>query len=61
MTLSDTVPEQDDERRARLERDAAAHFAAALALPLPARSLSLFVEPKPGAPFRLACRLPLAS
>jgi len=60
MTLSDTLPERDSERRRRIERDANEHFAAALAQPIEARSLSVFVEPKAGAPLRLACRLPLA-
>jgi len=60
MTLSDTISERDGPRRSRLEHEANAHFAAALAQPLHARSLSVFVEPRAGAPFRLACRLPLS-
>jgi hypothetical protein len=60
MTLSDTISERDDPRRSRLEHEAKAHFAAALAQPMHARSLCVFVEPRAGVPLRLACRLPLS-
>jgi Protein of unknown function (DUF1045) len=40
---------------------AARHFAAALVRERSVEELAIFVEPEPGAPFRLAARLPLAS
>lgn len=61
MTLTDSVPAGSRALRERLQRDAQAHFAAALAQPLHCESLSLFVEPAPDAPFRLARRFPLAA
>lgn len=60
MTLSDSLP-PDPVVRATLQREAEQHFAAALAQPLVCEALCLFVEPAPGAPFRLARRFPLAA
>lgn len=49
MTLTGPVPEGAD----GVERDIAAHFAILLGRPLPLDGLALFVEPAPGAPFRV--------
>jgi putative phosphonate metabolism protein len=54
MTLSDSGADT------ALHAPATAHFAAALAQPLACDALSLFVEPAPGQPFRLAHRFALA-
>jgi hypothetical protein len=60
LTLTDPVPAHDAERRHRLEDEAKAHFAAALAAPLHARSLCVFLEERAGTPLRLTHRMPLA-
>jgi len=56
MTLSSALPERVLPSRANLAR---AHFAAALAFARKVQSLSIFVEPSPGAPFRLLSRFSL--
>ena len=58
MTLSDATPEPD--ARARLRLEAQRHFAPALVGPAVCASVSVFVEPAPGAPFVLARRFALA-
>lgn len=58
MTLSNALP-GDPAALDRIEREAAAHFARALAEPLACDALSLFVERTPGGPFRLIQRFPL--
>ncbi|MBI5256877.1 MAG: DUF1045 domain-containing protein [Burkholderiales bacterium] len=55
LTLSDPAPAEP----AALAARAQAHFAAALAQPLHAAALALFVEPAPGQPLRLVRRYPL--
>jgi len=57
MTLTTRLSEPDF---TRIANAAAAHFAPALAGPVAVRSLSLFVEPEPGAPFEIHSRTPLA-
>lgn len=58
MTLSDNLADDEAGRaaRARLRSQAQAAFAAALAQPLMADGLALFIEDAPGAPLRLAQR-----
>lgn len=55
MTLSDSLPATAGGRAtaARLRADAARHFAAALSQPMRCEGVALFVEPAPGADFRL--------
>jgi putative phosphonate metabolism protein len=45
--------------RALYQPAAEAHFAATLAWPRHVTDICLFIEPEPGAPFRLAARIPL--
>lgn len=59
MTLTDPLP-PDAALRAELQQAAQQHFAAALRQPLDCDTLSVFVEPAPGQPFRLLHRYPLA-
>jgi len=56
MTLSERL---DERERAVLAAGAEAHFAEALAAPLPCDALSLFHQPAAGEPFVLAARFPL--
>lgn len=58
MTLSTRLPEAD---APRVKRAASQYFAPALHGPVPVRTLALFVEPEPGAPFRIHSRMPLAT
>jgi len=60
MTLSDALPPAQADTMDRLQRQAEAHFAAALAQPLACDALSLFIEPAPGQPFRLQRRIALS-
>lgn len=60
MTLTDALP-HDSGLRAAMQAEAERCFAAALAQPLVCDSLCLFVEPAPGAPFRLVRRFPLVA
>lgn len=57
MTLTTRLSEPDISRVAEA---ASAHFAPALAGPIAVKSLSLFIEPEPGAPFELHSQAPLA-
>lgn len=57
MTLSTRLSEPVI---SRVEAAAKAHFAAVLSGPVAVRELTLFVEPEPGAPFRIHSRTPLA-
>lgn len=57
MTLTTRLSGADIER---VEKAAREHFAPALAAPVVVRTLSLFVEPEPGAPFTIHTRAPLA-
>ncbi|MCO6390610.1 DUF1045 domain-containing protein [Aliihoeflea aestuarii] len=58
MTLTDRIPEADaPQMRARLEE----HFRASIEEPIAISSLALFVEPEPGAPFRVRAFHDLAS
>lgn len=50
MTLTDPVP---DARGAEIDRALAEHFNGAVGIDIPLRSISVFVEPEPGAPFRI--------
>ena len=59
FTLTDRVPPGEDS--AALLAAAAGHFSAALTQPLVCDSVSVFVEPAPGAPFELAWRFALAA
>ncbi|WP_085316665.1 DUF1045 domain-containing protein [Derxia lacustris] len=59
LTLTDRLPADDPHTRQRLLAAAQAHFAAALAVPLACDAVCVFVEPAPGAPFRLAQRIAL--
>lgn len=59
MTLTDSLP-HDMGLRAALQRETERHFKTALAQPLVCDAICLFVEPAPGAPFRLAQRFALA-
>jgi putative phosphonate metabolism protein len=58
MTLSTRLPEAD---APRVMSAATQYFAPVLDGSVPVRTLALFVEPEPGAPFRIHSRLPLAS
>jgi len=58
ITLTSALPSKVFAARARL---AARHFAPALTIPREVRSLALFIEPEPGADFKLARRFPLTS
>tara|TARA_R110002020_G_scaffold34066_29_gene103836 strand:- start:1231 stop:1938 length:708 start_codon:yes stop_codon:yes gene_type:complete len=58
MTLTTRLAEPDISRAARA---AEAHFAPVLSGPVAVRTLTLFVEPEPGAPFEIHTRMPLAS
>ncbi len=58
MTLTGPVPDGD---AAAIEAQLAERFASVVGRPLAVDSLALFVEPEPGAPFRLHSRHPLAS
>jgi hypothetical protein len=58
MTLSDNMP--DLQARQRLHIEAQRHFAPALIGPVVCESISVFVEPAPGASFVLARRFALA-
>ncbi len=55
MTVTGSVPESAEDP----SRDLDAHFAAVLGRPLPLDGLGLFVEPTPGAPFRVHAFHPL--
>lgn len=57
MTLSTRLSEPVI---SRVEAAARAHFAPVLSGPVAVRELTLFVEPEPGAPFRIHSRTPLA-
>jgi len=57
MTLTTRLSEPDI---TRIANAATAHFAPTLAGPVAVRSLSLFVEPEPGAPFEIHSWTPLA-
>jgi len=59
MTLTDRIDPADTARRDELLAVARAHFAPALAAPLPCAALAVFTEPRAGEPFMLARRLPL--
>jgi hypothetical protein len=59
MTLTDSLP-HDVALRASLQRETERRFNPALAQPLVCDAISLFVEPAPGQPFRLAQRFALA-
>ncbi|WP_420409899.1 DUF1045 domain-containing protein [Hoeflea sp.] len=58
MTLSTRLP---DAEAPRVLSAATRYFAPALKEPVPVRTLALFVEPEPGAPFRIHSRMPLAT
>lgn len=58
MTLSSRLPGSD---APRVMSAATRYFAPALNGPVPVRTLALFVEPEPGAPFRIHSRMPLAT
>lgn len=57
MTLTTRLPEPD---MARVANAAKRHFAPALSKPVRVDSLALFVEPEPGAPFKILSRARLA-
>tara|TARA_R110002020_G_scaffold16900_11_gene60072 strand:- start:11340 stop:12047 length:708 start_codon:yes stop_codon:yes gene_type:complete len=57
MTLTSRLPDKD---RERILGAACAHFAPVTGQPIPIDALTLFVEPEPGAPFRIHSRTPLA-
>jgi len=59
VTLSDTLPPDAAARRDAIARDARAHFAAALAVPLDCTEIAVFIEPARGQPFELVERMPL--
>ncbi|MCW7541329.1 DUF1045 domain-containing protein [Aquabacterium sp. A7-Y] len=59
LTLSDEISADQAALRDELTAAAERHFAEALAAPRPAGELAWFVEPSPGAPFRLVRRFPL--
>lgn len=61
LTLSDDLADRDPALLETLQRQAQAHFAAALQLPLTCRTLCLFTEPAPGAPFECRARVALAT
>lgn len=58
MTLSTRLPESDSPR---VMSAATQYFEQALNGPVPVRTLALFVEPEPGAPFQIHSRMPLAA
>lgn len=57
MTLTGPIPGPADD----LRRDLETHFASVLGRPLPLDGLGLFVEPEPGAPFRVHSFHPFGS
>ena len=58
MTLSDGLPADDDRSLAALVDAAESYFGIALATPLAAGGIAVFVEPAPDAPFDLVRRFP---
>lgn len=59
LTLSDDLADSDPALLDRLLQQAQPHFAAALRQPVVCRSLCLFTEPAPGAPFECRARVAL--
>ncbi|KGF69696.1 hypothetical protein LL06_09150 [Hoeflea sp. BAL378] len=57
MTLTSRLPDKD---RERILAAACEHFAPVTGQPILIDALTLFVEPEPGAPFRIHSRTPLA-
>ncbi len=57
LSLTDPRPAEADTLLQRARR----HFAAALAVPLPARAIAVFREAAPGTPLRIVARCPLAA